>query len=119
MNTRQVPVAQWRQTLDELSRTYDGALVSLEVVGDGVGAEEEVRDQPLRGITSDRSGITVQIAKDGGIHLDHRIATPQKLRIVETTEGALLAVEIEGSGTNSLVRFRSPARPEALDRGVE
>ena len=120
MHTRQIPVAQWRQTLDDLSRTYDGVLVSLEVVGGDVGAEEEVRNQPLRGITSDRTGVTVQIEKAGGIHLDHRIAQPQKVRIVETDEGAVIAVEIEANGgLHSLVRFLSPMRPETLDAAVE
>lgn len=120
MQTRQIPVAQWRSTLDDLSRTYDGMLVSLEVIGGDVGAEEEVRDQPLRGITSDRTGVTVQIEKAGGIHLDHHVARPQKLRIVETDEGAVLAVEIEAyGGFHSLVRFRSPMRPELLNAAVE
>jgi hypothetical protein len=120
MHTRQIPVPDWRQTLDDLSRSFSGALVSLEVVGGEVGAEEEVRDQPLRGLSSDRTGVTVQIEKVGGFHLDHRIAHPQKIRIVETTEGALIAVEIEDSGgIQNLVRFTSPARAEIFDRAVE
>ena len=107
MHTRQIPIAEWRRTLDDLSRTYDGVLVSLEVIGGDVGAEEEVRNQPLRGITSDRTGVNVQIGKAGGLHLDHLVAQPQKLRIVETTEGAVIAVEIEANGgLHSLVRFQ-------------
>lgn len=120
MHTKLIPVERWRTTLDELSQTYDGMLVSLEIVGGEVGAEEEVRDQPLRGISSDRSGVSVQIEKAGGIHLDHHIAQPQKLRIVETSEGALMAVEIEANGgVHSLVRFLSPTRPEIFDPAVE
>lgn len=120
MHTRHVLAADWRQTLDDLSRTYDGMLVSLEIVGGDVGAEEEVRDQPLRGITFDPTGVTVQIAKTGGIHLDHHVAQPRTLRIVETNEGAVMAVEIEAAGgMHSLVRFRSPLRPDVLDAAVE
>ena len=120
MRTRHVTSAEWRATLDDLSRSFSGALVSLEVVGGEVGAEEEVCNQPLRGITSDRSGVTVLIEKTGGLNLSHRIAHPQTLRIVESTEGSLIAVEIEdGGGVQNLVRFLSPARPELFDRSVE
>jgi len=120
MNTKHVPVSQWRTTLDELSRTYEGMPVSLEVVGGDVGAEEEVCDQPLRGITFDSTGVNVMIEKRGGIHLDHRVPRPQILRVVETDEGAVLAVEIEADkGMYSLVSFRSPIRPEVLDRPAE
>jgi hypothetical protein len=120
MRTRQVPFTEWRGTLDDLSRSFAGALVSLEVVGGEVGAEEEVCNQPLRGITSDRNGVTVQIEKAGGIHLSHRIAHPQKVRIVESMEGSLIAVEIEDhGGVQNLVRFLTPARAELFDRAVE
>lgn len=115
MRTKQILTNDWRRTLDTLSRSYDGALVSLEIVGGDVGAEEEFRDQPLRGITSDRSGVTVQIAS-----LDHHVARPQKLRIVESEEGAVMAIEIEDAdGMHSFLRFRSPMRPELLDPAVE
>jgi Family of unknown function (DUF5335) len=120
VHTKQIPITDWRRTLDALSCSHDGALVSLEILGGEVGAEEEFHDQPLRGITSDRSGVTVQIEKLGGLRLDHRVADPQKLRIVETDEGALIAIEIEdGGGMYSLVRFCSPVRPEILDPAVE
>lgn len=120
MQTKQIETADWRQTLDALSRSYDGALVSLEIVGGEVGAEEEIRDQPLRGITADRSGMTVQIERPGRLHLDHHVPHPTALRIVETDEGAVMAIEIEDTeGMHSLLRFRSPMRPEIFDPAVE
>jgi len=109
MHTKQIPVADWRRTLDDLSRSYDGAIASVEILGGEVGAEEEVHEQPLRGITSDPSGVTIRFEKPGGLRLDHCVAHPQKLRIVETDEGAVMAIEIEDDeGMHSLVRFRSP-----------
>lgn len=120
MHTKQVPVADWRRTLDDLSRSYDGAVVSLEILGGEVGVAEEVHDQPLRGITSDPSGVTIRFERPGGLHLVHRVAHPQKLRILETDEGAVMAIEIEGDeGMHSLVQFRSPARPEIFHPAVE
>ena len=120
MKTQHVPSDQWRSTLDDLSRAYDGAIVSLEIVGNEVGAQPEVFNQPLRGLTSDRGGVTIRIAKPAGIQLEHLIAHPTELRIVESDEGAVMAVEIEESGgTHTLVHFRSPARPELFDPAVE
>ena len=120
MNTRQVPAGDWRPTLDSLSRSLEGAIVSIEVVGGDVGAEEEVHDQPLRGISSDHGGITVQIEKKGGMHLDHHIGEPHRIRILETDEGGIIAIEIENDGgMHSVVRFRSPVRPELCDAAVE
>jgi hypothetical protein len=113
MKTRHIPSESWRGKLDELSRAYDGALVSLEIVGSEIGAQPQVLDQPLRGLSADRSGMTIRT----GMHLEHLIAHPSDLRIVETDEGAVMAVEIEEcEGTHTLLHFRSPIRPELLDR---
>jgi hypothetical protein len=120
MKTQHVPEKLWRSTLDGLSRAYDGAIVSLEVIGNDVGAQPEVLDQPLRGLSSDRGGVTIRIAKPAGVQLEHLIAHPTDLRIVESDEGAIMAVEIEEKeGTHTLVHFRSPTRPELFDPAVE
>ncbi len=52
-------------------------MVSTEIVGGDVGAQEQVHEQPLRGITSDRAGITLRFEKTGGLRLDHCIAHPK------------------------------------------
>jgi hypothetical protein len=57
VRTQHVPAGLWRRTLDDLSRAYVGAIVSLEIVGDDVGAQPEVLDQPLRGLSSHRDGV--------------------------------------------------------------
>lgn len=120
MQTKRIPPDQWRRTLDDLSRSYDGALVSLEILGNEIGAQPEVLDQPFGGINGDRGGVTIRIAKPAGIHLQHLIAHPSELRIVETDDGAVMAIEIEErEGTHTLLHFRSPMRPELLDAAVE
>lgn len=120
MHTRKIPENLWRRTLDDLSRAYDGAIVSLEIMGDTLGAESEAVNVPLHGITSDRSGVTIRVSRPAGIHLEHTVAHPRDVRLIETDEGALMAVEIEeGEGTHTLLHFRSPVRPALLDRAVE
>ena len=120
MRTRNIPSGQWRQTFDDLSRAFDGAMVSLEIVGNELGAQPEVVAQSLRGISSDRSGVTIRVARPRTMHLEHRVPNPKEVRIVETDEGAVMAVEIEeNEGTHTLLHFRSPARPELFDPAVE
>ena len=120
MRTKNIPAGQWRQTFDDLSRAFDGAIVSLEIVGKDVGAQPEVLDQPLRGLSADRSGVTIRVDKPRAMHLEHRVPNPKEVRIVETDEGAVMAVEIEeNEGTHTLLHFRSPARPELFDPAVE
>ena len=120
MNTRHIPVDEWRSALDRISHTYEGSVVSTEIVGGNVGAQEQVHEQPLRGITSDRSGITLSFEKKGGLRLDHCIAHPRAVRIAETEDGRIIALEIEDDvNTHTLVKFRSPMRPELLDPSVE
>lgn len=64
--------------------------------------------------------MTVQIERPGRLHLDHHVAHPEILRIVETDEGAVMAIEIEDvEGMHSFLRFRSPMRPEIFDPAVE
>ena len=120
MQSRQIPESEWRTTLDSLSRSFDGVTVSLEIVGDDVGAEEEVHRQPLRGISADAAGVTMQFEKEGGMHLQHLVAHPKTLRVVETDEGALMAVEVEDDrGVNSFLRFEWPSRAAIFDPAVE
>lgn len=120
MRTKNIASPQWRQTFDDLSRAFDGALVSLEIVGDDIGAQPEVIHRSLQGISSDRSGVTIRIAKAPAMHLQHRVPHPKEVRIVETDEGAVMAVEIEeNEGTHTLLHFHSPARPELFDPAVE
>lgn len=50
MTTQHVPGSLWRRTLDDMSRAYDGAIVSLEILrGDDVGARPEVLDSHSAG----------------------------------------------------------------------
>ena len=118
MRTWQVPPGLWRTTFDGLSRAYDGAIVSLEILGDDDGPETEVVNQPLRGLSSDRGGVTICIARQAD-QFEHLISHPTAVRIAETDEGAVIAVEIEEGGTHTLLHFKSAFLPELSHRAVE
>jgi hypothetical protein len=120
MRTREIPRTAWRPVFDALSRSYDGAMVSVEINDDRIGAQKEGENRPLRGISADDTGISVFLGGGPQRHLDHRITNPRKVWFAEAEEGALVAIEVEdGSDTRTIVRFRSPMRADLLDRGVE
>jgi hypothetical protein len=120
MRTVEIPTPEWRPALDALSRTYDGAFVSVDVVGEAVGAQKEVQNEPLHGITADASGITLFTGRPALPHVDHRIANPRRVWIEEADDGALVALQVEDTDdVRTIVRFRSPMRRDLLDPAVE
>jgi hypothetical protein len=114
-----IPMPNWRRSLDAVSRSFAGAMVSVDVDRPDLGVHAEVRSQPLAGITADRSGIIVQVAR-GAEHLGHTIPDAEEIRFEETSEGALRTVEVDSrDGTRTYVRFRSPLLAALLDPNVE
>lgn len=119
MRMMTIPMPNWRRSLDSLSRRFAGAMVSIDIDRPDLGVHAEVKSQPLTGITADRSGIVVQVAR-GAEHLQHTIADAAEIRLEETREGALRSLLVESrDGTRTTVRFRSPMLPALLDPGVE
>jgi hypothetical protein len=120
MTTKRIPTREWQTTLDSLSRTYRGALVSVEIMSRRVGDQPQVRKVPLGGITSDSSGITIETSRRPAEHLGHRIERPRAVWIHEREDGAVTALEVQATdGTGTLLTFQSPMRPEMLDAAVE
>src|SRR5712664_3846445 len=57
MPTQEIPREDWSNFFDVFSRQHEGWLVTLEVFGPEVGAQEEAHQLPFEGIS---------IASDGG-----------------------------------------------------
>src|SRR5204862_7368284 len=53
MQTVVIPRADWRATLDEFSTVHQGWRVSLEILDPSLGAQPEIDDLPLRGVTAE------------------------------------------------------------------
>jgi hypothetical protein len=118
VQTRTVSQPRWTTIFDSLSRIYDGAHASLEVLSADLGAQFEIEDQPLRGISCDDTGIEVHFLTRRGEHLAHRIPDAKRVQIEENAAGLLVAVEIEGDGSDRvIVRFSSPASMKLLSSG--
>lgn len=120
MRTIDVPQRDWTRTLDQFSAVHDGWLVSLEVVGPLLGAQPQIRELPLRGITAETGSpdpvITIAAAQADGEQITHIIHAPTQVQIERTNEGADVALQIRsGDGTASILRFRTVALADSVD----
>lgn len=119
--TIEVPRDQWIGFLDEFSRAHRGWRARLEVFGTDFGAQEETDHLPLMGVSADfkdkgRERITITLGSATDNHVSHSVEHPTRVQFEQTDDGADQALQIEsGDGLATLLRFLSPARPEAVD----
>jgi hypothetical protein len=112
MRTNEVAEKDWSRTLDEFSARHEGALFSLEVLAPAIGAQEEIRELPLLGITAEtgrrEATITIAAALADGGQIGHIIHWPTRLRIERTDDGVDVAVEVESrEGTVAILSFKA------------
>ncbi len=118
MQTREIAPAEWKSFFDAFSRQHARWLVSVDVMGTDIGAQHEVRDYPLAGITTDApAGHAIHLHfSRGGEHVTHTIANVSHVRLERTEGGADVALQVQSADElTTLLRFRSAALPEDVD----
>ena len=119
MQTVEIPRADWRVKLDEFSVAHQGWRVSLEVLDDDAGAQPEIDDLPLVGVTAEVTAdpeIVISAGTKGPDQVTHVIHKPTRVQLERNDEGADLALEIESSdNAKAIMRFISPALIETVD----
>lgn len=121
MPTQEIPREEWTTYLDRFTQQHEGWLVTLEVMGTDIGAQQEVRDLPLEGITAaSKDGATESIAINLGKtpedHVTHTITKPARIWLEQTSQGANAALEIESADElKTLLRFRSALPADMVD----
>ena len=90
----------------------------MEVLGEAVGAQVEVDNLPLEGITLEHDGgrpsIEITVASRSGAHITHMVSELDDVW-VKTEEGADQALELCAASATTLVTFRSALRADAVD----
>ena len=120
MSGREIARGDWKRFFDRFTRLHFGAIVNVNVSGVLIGCQNTIVGQPLRGITSERGDVVIDTGRRLFDHVGHRVPDVRAVRVQETDEGAVKAVDIDGSdGTHTSVRFRSPILSELLDPAVE
>ena len=110
MQTQTIPPEQWRTKLNTLSQSFEGWLVSLDVIAQPAGPLlREFRKIPLLGITAEPEGpIVISVAEVTGEHVTHIIRSPTRVALDKTDSGASAALEIESAdGMKAVLRFRT------------
>ena len=118
MRTHTISQDEWKTFFDSVSRIYDGSSGSLEILSPDLGAQYEIENQPLRGISYDKTGIELHFTARDGKHLTHRIANPKRVQVEEGDDGLVEAVAFESDGDpRAVLRFQSPIASHLLPRG--
>lgn len=120
MSTIEVTRDDWTSFFDTFSRQHEGWFASLEVLGDDVGAQREVDELPLEGISvnagENAESLIISFGKTPEDHVTHTVERPRHVWVNQTVEGAHESLEIEEEDNQKiLLRFRSPIRPELVD----
>jgi hypothetical protein len=115
MQTRTITPPQWRPALDSLSRVYQGSSATLEILDPDLGAQFEIEETPLLGISVDPSGIQLDFETHNGEHLLHRIAHPKSVLIDEDDDGQVVAIQFEADDDpRNVLRLHSPIASKLL-----
>ena len=120
MRTVEIPREAWTSTLDDFSAIHDGWLFSLDVMSSSIGAQPQLDNLPLLGVSAepvDRGGaITISAGSAEIGHITHTIHGPSRVLIERREDGADVAMQIESAdGTRAILRFRVAALPETVD----
>jgi hypothetical protein len=117
--TIEVPRSDWSRALNEFSAIHEGWLISLEIVSAAIGAQREITDLPLVGLTFEATNggtVTVSAGRLGSAHITHTIREPHHIWIERTAAGADAALAVESAdGAKTILRFRTAAVPETVD----
>ena len=120
MRTVEIPREAWVEQLNEFTAIHEGWLVSLDVLGPEIGAQPEIINLPLLGVSADRidhdRAIAVSVMVSATGHFTHMIHGVTRIYIKRADDGADAALEIESAdGTRTILRFRVTALPETVD----
>lgn len=119
MQTIEIPRHAWVRQLNEFTIAHEGWLVSLDVLGAELGAQPEIVNLPLLGVSADRVNhdgtVAVSVARSQTEHFTHIIEAVTRIYIERVDDGADAALQIESAdGTRTILRLRATALPETV-----
>lgn len=79
MATRQIERGNWKQFLQDFSRSHEGRAVSVKAFGPGTGDHHEARELPFAGFEDETDGagkIIVMLGMEKSDHVSHTVNAP-------------------------------------------
>lgn len=106
----------WQRLFDQISLAQTSHKVTIEVSRDDIGAQKEVENAILSGVSYDPKGGAIAI-RAGAV--EHMIARPQRVDAAHTGP-ALICIEVLGSDRSKhLITFMPPVPLPDLAMPVE
>ena len=114
METVEIPREDWIRRLNEFTAVHEGWLVSLDILGVELGAQPEIDNLPLLGVSADRVNhdgtIVVSVALSRNEHFTHIIEAVTHVYLERTDDGVDVALQIlSADGTATLLRLQAPS----------
>lgn len=117
--TVEVPRYDWRRALEQFSAAHEGWRISLDLLAAEIGAQREITDLPLAGITLEPAGagtVMITAARSPADYITHTIQAPSHIWIERTEDGADAALSVKSAdGAQAIVRLTIAALPETVD----
>jgi Family of unknown function (DUF5335) len=113
VHTYEIPREEWPMAITAFGEEHRRWRVSLEVLGAEIGAQPEVHDLPLEGISAEPpnkgGSIFIFVERAPDDHLTHIITNPARVSVEENDDRSD-AMQIEaGDGTKTIVTFAPPS----------
>ncbi len=111
--TYPIPQAHWRAALDSFSVSHYAWPVSVEIVSPTLGAQPEVVELPLDGITvnddSAHPAIAISMSRQTPDHVTHMVEDVANVYIRRDGHVDSAIEIVAGDGTRTILRFSPPA----------
>jgi hypothetical protein len=106
--------SEWQSRLDELTEQHEGAPVTIEVLDQEFGDEEEVEKLPLAYLAFDPKDDVVIVAvggRDGRFPavLRHLVEHPGEIAVDSFGDGLVAVDIVDGEGGHTIVTIHPPA----------
>lgn len=124
MVTKEIPKHRWNDFTRNFSRTHQGWMMNLDVFDLEIGAQRQLENWPLGGVTYEGNDADAPLIISGsdrkGNHLTHPIAAPGRLWLEQRDDGADMGLVIESAaGRKTVLQFQHPLLSDMLDPAVE
>lgn len=120
MPTHEIPHYEWARFFDEFTRRHQAWLVTVEMTGQSIGHQVQVRNLPLEGIVVEpneiaEDEITIIAGSRPEAHMSHTVRLPRRVFLKQNDEAEDQEVEIESFGGSVLVSLCARVLPEIPD----
>ena len=118
MRRREIAREEWRVFFDLFSGQHEGWLVGVDRFDELLDETVETRhlDGALRGVQSDDGEIALAVDDRSSGHLEtESIRDPQRIVLEQSEDDIDTALEIDGSQSCIILRFRHPMPAEMVD----